>query len=145
MDEPTLQCILFVEDTALQRELTERLYKMVEKVFHGATTFLTAESWQEAMKKLKTHPVDVLIADLVLPPMSADETLLAIRDTEGLPPVVALTGYSSDERDFIAKMRRKCFAHGCDDFVCKQDVNHHPEILCERVFHSFLRKAYART
>lgn len=126
--------ILFIEDDAAQRELTTRLYQMCRKVFHGEVEFLTAPSWETGIAIIRAQKVDVLISDLTLPPMSKEDTLRAIKTTIGLPPVIALTGNETDH-----ELRRACFEHGCDDFVLKSDVNHKPEWLCERAYHSFLR------
>lgn len=135
----TFDAILFVDDDAMQRELTTRLYQMCAKVFHGEVQFLTASSWEAAMNMIRTQKIDILIADLTLPPMSKEDTLAAIKSTPDLPPVIALTGNDSD-----LELRRVSFEHGCDDFLLKTDVNHRPEVLCERAYHSFLRHEQQR-
>lgn len=135
----TFKAILFVEDDAMQRELTTRLYQMCAKVFHGEVLFLTASSWEEAMKIVSEREIDVLISDLTLPPMSKEDTLLAVKSTPDLPPVIALTGNDSD-----LELRRISFEHGVDDFLLKTDVNHRPEALCERAYHAFLRRENQR-
>lgn len=132
--------ILFIEDDAAQRELTTRLYQMCRKVFHGEVEFITSPSWETGMAIINAQKIDVLITDLTLPPLSKEDTLLAIKNTPNLPPTIALTGNETD-----MDLRRKCFEHGCDDFMLKSDVNHRPESLCERAYHSFLRHEQPRT
>lgn len=87
------------------------------------------------MKIVRRVSIDVVIADLTLPPMNKEETLKEIESTSNLPPVIILTGNETDP-----DLRRKCFLAGCDDFMLKSAVNHHPESLCERVYHSYLRR-----
>jgi DNA-binding response OmpR family regulator len=130
-----LKTILFIEDEAGQRELTTRLYQMCRACFHGEVEFLTADSWEAGMKLITSVPVDVVILDLVLPPFDWKDTLKSMSKTTGLPPVVILTGHSG-----MDGLREKCFEAGAEDFMVKTEVNRHPEMLCERVYHAALRR-----
>lgn len=132
-----IERILFIDDDANQRDLTVRLYQMCAKVFHGSVEFLTAPSWETGLAIIRGHRVDVVICDLTLPPMRSEETMLKVRQTPDLPPVIALTGNEADP-----KLRRKCFENGFDGFSLKSEVNHHPESLCEKCYDSFLRREY---
>lgn len=51
-----------------------------------------------------------------------------------LPPVMILTG-----NKFNLDLRRTCFIAGCSDFMLKDEANRNPELLCERLYHCFLR------
>lgn len=137
--------ILYVEDNPQQRELSERLYGMSKKVFHGEVGFLTADSWEAGYKTIQGGHVSVVLLDLVLPPFGRTDTLEAVRTTSNLPPIVAITGFmDAGPRADGMTIREDCFAAGCDDFISKAEFNHRPEDLLERVYHSFLRRRYAR-
>lgn len=130
--------LLFIEDESAQRELTEQLYQMCAKCFHGETEFLTAPSWETGLAIIRAQQIDVLILDLVLPPMNRNETLEAFRAALDLPPVVVLTNATEDG------LREKVFAHGASDFMSKREANRRPEELCERCYNAFLRRKYER-
>lgn len=134
-----MKALLFIEDEANQRELTERLYQMCAKAFHGEVQFLTSSTWSGGLEIMRAQTIDVLLLDLVLmndvPPMDRERTLKAVAETPDLPPIIALTGLSEDPF-----LRDKCFLAGFDDFMTKQDANHHPEYLCEKAYHSYMRR-----
>ncbi len=134
-----MKSLLFIEDDALQRHVTERLYQMCGKVFHGEVDFITANSWDAGIKIISSGHIDAVILDLTLPPMSMDDTLTALRSNPQLPPVVVFTGHDGPE-EFVAALRRKCILAGADDFLLKRDVSRHPELLCERVYVAYLRR-----
>lgn len=128
-----MRSILFIEDMESQRRLTERLYQMCAKAFHGEVKFLTAADWEAGMKI--AHMVDVILLDLVLPPFGWRETLDELSQQSMLPPVVVLTGAEA-----IPDIREQCFLAGADDFMLKSEANHHPEHLCEKAYHAHLRR-----
>ncbi len=138
-----MKTILFIEDDPGQRMVTERLYQMCQKCFHGEVAFLTANDWYAGLKIIQAGHIDAVILDLTLPPMSMDETLAELRKHSDLPPVVVFTGHTGSD-DFVAELRRNCILSGADDFLLKTDVSRHPEILCERVYVAFLRRNRAR-
>jgi len=133
-----MESILLVEDSAGQRELTTRLYHMTKKVFHGEVGFLTADSWDAGIKTIQGGHVSVVLLDLVLPPLGRDDTLSKVKTTDNLPPVVAFSGILDEG------LREMCFENGCDDFVSKDQFNHRPEDLFERVYHAYLRRIHGR-
>jgi two-component system, OmpR family, response regulator len=130
-----MKSLLFIEDNELQRELTTRLYQMCAKCFHGDVTFLTAHSWESGMKLVEEVHPDVILLDLVMPPFGRYETLQKVKETPGLPPVMVLTNVEEDNA-----FREEAFGYGIDDYMTKGDANHHPEELCERAFHCYLRR-----
>lgn len=133
----TFGCLLFVEDEPGQRELTERLYQMCAKSFHGEVEFLTAGDWKSGLAITKMRKVDAVLLDLVLPPMGRFETLEQLKRSSGFPPVIVLTNAEGDP-----ELREKCFAAGASDFMWKKDANHHPEQLCEKAYHAYLRRLH---
>jgi DNA-binding response OmpR family regulator len=132
-----MNAILFIEDEAMQRELTTRLYQMCAKCFHGEVEFLTADGWDSGMRVIKDRQIDVLLLDLVMPPFGRYDTLKKVLSTPTLPPVLVLTNVD-DTNDF----REEAFSYGISDYMTKKAANHHPEELCERAFHCYLRRKY---
>lgn len=131
--------ILYIEDMAGEAELIQRLYAMCNKCFHGEVVFETCGNWHSGIEYVRKNSPDVLLLDLVIPPMSADETLEMLSSEPNLPPVFVLTGtpkYGPRESD----LRNKSFAAGASDFMLKQDAVHYPEELCERIYHCHLRR-----
>lgn len=131
--------LLFVEDEEGQQELTERLYQMCRKSFHGEVEFITSSTWREGLGIIRARPISVLLLDLILlkdvPPLGRDDTLEIIRTTPDLPPIVVLSGITDDT--FLPD---KCILAGADDFMWKQDVNHHPETLCRAAYYAYMRR-----
>lgn len=136
-DKPVLSKVLIIEDSALQRELVQRLYGVSKKCFPGAISIIQADSWPTGIERIRSDAPDVVLLDLCLPPMSAKETLAALKISEDIPPIIALTENQEPE------IRRICFENGCDDYTSKKEMHHSPEGLWERVYHSFLRRYYA--
>jgi DNA-binding NtrC family response regulator len=58
---------------------------------------VTAYSGQEALEKLKTRHVDVIILDVKMPGMDGIETLRRIKETHPLVEVIMLTGHATVE------------------------------------------------
>jgi CheY-like chemotaxis protein len=56
-----------------------------------------ASSGAEALEKIKTHPPDLVITDLLMPGMDGLELLAELGRTEPYVPVVLITGNGSDE------------------------------------------------
>lgn len=113
----------------------ERIYPMCQKCFHGEVKFSTADSWEAGLTLMRAGTIDVAIVDLTLPPMHKEQTLAEIeRECANLPPLIVLTGNDSDE------LRRLSILSGAEDFLNKQEVMRHPEVLCERVYIAYLRR-----
>lgn len=130
-----MKVLLYIEDEPNQRELTTRLFMMCNKCFNGEVSFRTAPDWESGMKIVQSIHVDVLLLDLVLPPMGKKETLEKMRRTPELPPVIVLTNSETDPQ-----LREECIAYGAEDFILKREANHHPESLCEKAYHAYLRR-----
>lgn len=136
-----MENLLLIEDNSLQREVLERLYahckEACRRIFHGEVGLITADSWASGMKIVESGRISVIILDLALPPFGRNETLTALASSNGLPPVVALTGL--DDAVGLG-IREKAFACGVDDYMLKSEFNHRPEELFERVYHAYLRR-----
>ena len=93
--------VLIVDDQQSMRQL------MVASLHAlGVKTTYCAEDGVEALTKLRSHPVDLLLLDAEMPRMNGLETLEAMRSDEKLArvPVVMVTGRA--EENFVQRARR---------------------------------------
>lgn len=129
--------IVYCEDEAQYGEVIRQLHEMVRKKFHGEVKFDVVPSWEALTGRVETDPPSVILLDLALSAnMGAEDTLFALdRVAAKWPPVMVLTGNASD-----LDLRRKCILAGSDDFMLKMEANRNPELLCERLYHCFLRR-----
>lgn len=66
--------------------------KLIEKKGYEV---LTARSGEEALEKLKTHTVHVVILDMKMPGMDGNETLKAAKSLYPLIEIILLTGHAT--------------------------------------------------
>ncbi|MFA5903185.1 MAG: response regulator [Desulfobacula sp.] len=66
--------------------------KLIEKKGYEV---LTARSGEEALEKLKTHTVHVMILDMKMPGMDGNETLKAAKSLYPLVEIILLTGHAT--------------------------------------------------
>ena len=66
--------------------------KLIEKKGYEV---LTARSGEEALEKLKTHTVHVVILDMKMPGMDGNETLKAAKSLYPLVEIILLTGHAT--------------------------------------------------
>lgn len=135
-----MDSILYIEDNPGEAEIVSRLYQSVRKKFHEETEFRIAPTWQKGEEQVMLNRPSVVIADLNFPPeQTAQMTIEKIRMLAPTwPPILVLTGNNYD-----LKLRRDCILAGASDFMIKPDARHGcMELLCERVYHCFLRREY---
>lgn len=103
------KCVLIVDDDLGIRKLVEAALKQ------NNFSVLHADSGEKAMEILKSHSVDVIILDIMLPGIDGLETLKRIRNNSCIKqlPVIMLTSKSS-EIDSVLGLEL-----GADDYVCK--------------------------
>ncbi|MDP3278146.1 MAG: PAS domain S-box protein [Deltaproteobacteria bacterium] len=101
--------ILVVDDDAVTRHI---LYDYLVRAGYEA---IVAASGQEALERLRSTPVSLVLLDLVLPDVDGYDVLRQIREGEHSRdvPVVVLTALEGD--DEIAR----AFEEGADDFLHK--------------------------
>lgn len=105
--------ILLVEDNAVDaRVITEALTKSGQ----GDFAVQRAECLRDAMEKLRTQAIDLVLLDFMLPDSEGMATFTAVRKGAPGVPVVALTGVS-DEAIAIEAVRQ-----GAQDFLVKGQV-----------------------
>lgn len=101
--------ILLVEDNIFNQQLAEALLHRV-----GAVVYI-AGNGREAIEKLKTQHIDVILMDLHMPVMDGMEATQHIHlnaETKDIP-IIAMTANAWSE------VREQCLAVGMNDFVSK--------------------------
>lgn len=120
--------ILLVEDNAVDaRVITAALAKAGE----GAFAVQRAEQLSEALEKLRTQAIDLVLLDFMLPDSEGMATFTAVRKQAPNVPVVALTGVS-DENIAIEAVRQ-----GAQDFLVKGQVQ--PQTLHRALYYAIER------
>ena len=117
--------ILLVEDEASMRLLT------CAKLKHQFT-IICAKDGVEALELLERQPVDLIIADVMMPRMDGHTLVQTLRDQGNGIPVLLLTAKQSFED------KRRGFSSGVDDYMTKP-VNY--EELTWRI-NALLRRAH---
>ncbi|MEW5736486.1 MAG: response regulator [Thermodesulfobacteriota bacterium] len=102
--------VLVVEDSAPNRAL---LHDLLSRVFVCVVD--SAEDGEGAVSMVKENPPDLVLMDVGLPGMDGTEATRVLKSdpTTRAIPVLALTGYSSDEDE------RRLLDSGFDGFLPK--------------------------
>lgn len=87
LDEPSVGCIIVVEDDV---DLRETLRRALSREGYQVTGVGSAE---EALSLVRKRPFDLAIVDLVLPDMGGMRLLEELRDLGLMPPTVVMTAY----------------------------------------------------
>ena len=103
--------ILLAEDNAVNRQLA---LTVLERRGH---TVAVARTGREALERLETTPVDLVLMDLQMPEMGGLEATALIRQREGRTgahlPVFAMTAYA------MKGDRERCLEGGMDGYISK--------------------------
>lgn len=138
---PTFHRVLFIEDDPGEQHVVRELYHLCQKAYRGQVEFHCVSSWQEAIAQVEVNRPDVVIADLTLPPCTAEDSLENIKlFSPTWPPIIVMTGHEEREEELRVKA---IMDSGASDFLIKRRMNRHPEELCERVYVAYLRKSHA--
>ncbi len=81
MADPKMR-ILIVDDFATMRRIVKNILKQL-----GYTNFVEAQDGREALKILKSQPVDFIVSDWNMPNMTGLELLKAVRADENLKDI----------------------------------------------------------
>jgi two-component system response regulator HydG len=99
---------------------------------------IAARSGKEALVKLATDPVDIIVSDLRMPNMSGEDVVRAVGQTHAGLPVVLITGHG-DIRSAVQAMKLGAF-----DYVIKPpDEEEFKMTVARAIEHSLLRKENA--
>jgi CheY-like chemotaxis protein len=101
--------ILVADDEKVVRDVISRFLRLKDyDVF-------TVENGREAVKRVTDDNFDLLIMDLRMPGLRAQEILQAIRETKKDLPVIILTGtIDAEESEVLQK-----FGHPVEDIISK--------------------------
>jgi two-component system response regulator YesN len=99
--------ILIVDDEPEIREMLSRNFKL------GGYNTATAENGKKALEYLSSHPVDVVISDIIMPVMDGVTLLRKIRIEFPMVHVIMITGYVTLENALA------CMRHQADTCVFK--------------------------
>jgi len=83
--------LMLVDD---EERFLSTMCKLLEKKGYDA---ITASNGSEAMEKLRTHNIHVVILDVKMPEMDGNETLRAIKRQYPMIEVIMLTGHATVE------------------------------------------------
>lgn len=83
--------VLIVDDDEQERR---RVSEMISAMGHVAET---AQDGEEALEKLGSTPVDVIVTDLMMPRMDGFQLLRTLLERGDLTPAIVLTGFGSIE------------------------------------------------
>ncbi|MBF0451782.1 MAG: chemotaxis protein CheW [Candidatus Magnetomorum sp.] len=120
-EEKESRTILLAEDTLFfQRLVKGHLTSMGYEV-------ITADNGAEALEKMKTHNIDMIISDIEMPVMDGLEFLRAVRSDDQLPyvPAIALTSLDSE------KDREIGLKAGFDAYEVKVDRDRIVEVVAK--------------
>lgn len=104
--------ILLVDDNHHMRILLTELLRAI-----GVRNLYEASDGAEALQLMRTHVIDVVIADLAMEPVDGVELTRLLRNAPDSPgqmtPVIMVTGHSTERR---VKEARDA---GCNEFLAK--------------------------
>ena len=98
--------ILIVEDEKNMQEI------IAEYLRRGGHTCFTADDGMDALLVLKSHPMDLLILDIMMPHLDGFSVCKIARETSSLP-IIMLTAKGSEED------KLKGYDLGADDYMTK--------------------------
>ena len=107
--ETTTANMLIVDDDP-------QIHRMLKRIFHRhGVAFHSAFSGVEAIGKLPSNPVDIIMLDLSMPGMSGFDVATQIKENPRWRdiPVIIVTG--RDDSDILARVLGEC----ADDFITK--------------------------
>lgn len=106
--------LLLVEDNPGDAELVKTL---LSDARDGGFEIVHVPLLSEAVEKLRSTPIDVVVLDLRLPDCAGPEGVRAVRATAGEIPIVVLTG-TDDER-----VAMECLDAGAQDYLAKAEAH----------------------
>lgn len=118
--------ILVVED---EKNMQDIIAAYMQK---GGHTCLIADDGVEALMILKSHPVDLMVLDIMMPHIDGFSVCKMTREMSNIP-IVMLTA-KSDESDKL-----KGYEYGADDYMTKPFS---PKVLLAKV-NALLRRAFS--
>jgi DNA-binding NarL/FixJ family response regulator len=131
--------VLIIDDTAIDRRLYQR-YLLADP--DRTYRFLEAESVAAGLKLCRSHTIDVVLLDYLLPEADGLDFLIALKTESNAaqPPVVMVTGYGDES------IATKAIKLGAEDYLIKSNLT--PErlwvTLSNAIASASLRRELAR-
>lgn len=120
--------ILLIEDNPADSDLVIEMLDSGSRKRHWVSV---ATRMDDAAKKLREQPFDLVLLDLRLPDATGLDAVRIVRDIATDVPLIVLTGI---EDEFLAL---SCINGGAQDYLCKGDI--HPHILRRSIDHAVTR------
>ncbi len=113
--------ILVVDDEATAAAVFETALKSLGHMV------ILAENGQRGIEILKANKVDLVLLDQMMPGMSGNDTLKAIKADEALKniPIAMLTNFGHEE------VVKEALANGAEDYILKYQIS--PDDLARKV------------
>lgn len=105
-----MRSVMLVDDEKLIRDGLKVLINWEEL---GLEVKLTAENGEDALRKFKENPVDIVVTDINMPNMTGLEFIKELREINKLVRIVILSGY--DEFSYA----KKAIYYGVSDYLLK--------------------------
>lgn len=128
MNKKKSMSVLIVDDEEMMRDLLKRILS------RGGFEIITASSGNEALKKLATNQVDLVISDIKMPGMDGFELLKEIRSNYPDLSVIMMTAFGDT---YTVK---DALLLGADEYVTKPFKSHEITLVVERVYWRILSK-----
>ena len=104
--------LLIVDDSATMRKIIMRSVRMSGIQFDSTEE---AGNGVEALEKLNSAPVDVILCDVNMPEMNGDELVKKVREMDSCKDTKIVMVSTESAQDFIDKL----LAGGADDYITK--------------------------
>jgi len=101
--------VLVVDDNPVNRQVIAGMLRA------SGIDLIEAENGQDALDKLRQHPVPLVLMDVRMPVMDGFTATRAIKDDPQLRNTIVIAVSASVFPEVITRMRE----HGCDDFISK--------------------------
>jgi DNA-binding response OmpR family regulator len=95
VESKAMSTILIVDDEKYILKLYEQEFR------HDGYSVVTANSGLEALQKLESQPVDLVIMDIRMPELDGVETLKRIMESSSKPPIILNSAYTSYKDNFL--------------------------------------------
>lgn len=114
LPEPLVTRLLLVEDDP---DYARLLQELISDRHADEYRLTCAATLQHAFRSLAEDQPDLVLLDLILPDSNGLDTLVRIHASDPELPIVVLSGLNDEE------LAKQCFAHGAQDYLCKDDID----------------------
>ena len=112
--------VLIADD---DQDFVESMRQLLEENRYRVTV---SRNGMEAIERIDSEPVDLLILDLRMPIMNGLETYLALLENDNPLPTIIVTGYADEEREALEKLQDLAVEH-----VLKKPID--PKVMIQSI------------